>query len=76
MTISSVRCPVLGTNVTRVTDLEGQTTKVICAEYDEPTGICRLKKNTSQGGLLSQLLERVSENTLASKSTRCGLLAA
>ena len=76
MTISSVRCPVLGTNVTRVTDLEGQTTKVICAEYDESTGTCRLKKNTSQGGLLSQFVERVSENTLASKSTRCGLLAA
>ena len=30
----------------------------------------------SQGGMLSQLLERVSENTLASKKTRCGLLAA
>jgi hypothetical protein len=76
MTISSVKCPVLGANVTRVTDLEGQTTKVICAEYDERTGICRLKRGASQGGPLSQFLERVSEDTLDTKTTHCGLLAA
>ena len=39
-----MKCPVLGANVTRVTDLEGEMPKLICAEYDEPTGICRLKK--------------------------------
>jgi len=76
MAISSVRCAVLGANVTRVTDLEGETTKIICAEYDEPTGICRLKKSVSQGGMLSQLLERVSEGTLDAKNMRCDLCAA
>jgi len=76
MTISSVKCSVLGATVTRVTDLEGQMTKVICSEYVEPTGSCRLKATASQGGMLSQLLERVSENTLDTKSTRCILRAA
>jgi len=76
MAISSMRCAVLGANVTRVTDLEGETTKIICTEYDEPTGICRLKKSASQGGMLSQLLERVSEDTLGTKNMRCDLRAA
>jgi hypothetical protein len=73
MAITLVRCSVLGGNVTRVTNLEGETMKIICAEYEEPTGICRLKKRVSQGGMLSQLLERVSEDTLDSKNTRCAL---
>jgi len=76
MGISSVRCPVLGASVTCVTDFEGETTKIICTEYDEPTGICRLKKSASQGGMLSQLLERVSEDTLGTKNMRCDLCAA
>lgn len=73
MAILPVRCPVLGANVTRVTDLENEVTAIICPEYEEPTGICRLKKNAFQGGPLSQLLERVSEDTLETRSTRCGL---
>ena len=32
MAIASVDCPVLGSHVTRVTDLEGLTTRVICPE--------------------------------------------
>jgi hypothetical protein len=78
MGISSVKCPVLGANVTRVSDLEGEMTQIICAEYDEPTGICRLKKSTAQGGMLSQLLERVSESEemLTTKNMRCDLCAA
>ena len=73
MAIVSVRCPVLGANVTRVTDLEDEVTALICPEYEEPTGICRLKKNARQGGPLSQLLERVSEDTLETRTTRCNL---
>jgi len=73
MGINLVRCPVIGANVSRVIDLEGDTTKIICAEYEEHTGICRLKKSASRGGMLSQLLERVSEDTLDTKSTRCVL---
>ena len=73
MAIVSVRCPVLGASVTRVTDLEGEVTALICPEYEQPTGICRLKKNVRQGGPLSQLLERVSEETLDTRTTRCSL---
>jgi hypothetical protein len=73
MAIASVRCPVLRADVAFVTDLEGEVTRVICAEYEEHTGICRLKKNVSEGGALSQLLERVSEHTLDTRSTRCDL---
>ena len=44
MPIVSVRCPVLGAKVTCVTDLEGEATQVICPEYEESTGLCRLKR--------------------------------
>jgi hypothetical protein len=73
MAINLVRCPVLGGNVTRISDLEGATTKIICAEYERSTGTCRMKRTATQGGMLSQLLERMSENTLDSKNTRCVL---
>lgn len=73
MPIASVRCPVSGANVTRVTDFEGEPTLIVCAQYDEPTGICRLKQGAADGGPLSEFLERVSEETLASKSLLCDL---
>ena len=75
MAMTSIRCPVLGAHVTRVTDLEGTVTRIICAEYDESTGNCRLKKTALEGGPLAQLLERMSEETLDSRSTLCVLRA-
>lgn len=76
MAMTSVRCPVLGAHVTCVTDLEGTVTTVICAEYDESAGSCRLKKAALEGGPLAQLLERVSEDTLTTRNTLCVLRAA
>lgn len=73
MPITSIRCHVLGANVTRVTDLEGSVTRVICLEYEESTGQCRLRIDALGGGPLSQLFERVAEDTLASRGTRCEL---
>jgi hypothetical protein len=73
MAITSVRCPVLAAHVTQVADLEGNVTRVICAEYSSD-GSCRLKKSTLKGGPLSQLLARVSEDALSTKSTRCVLI--
>lgn len=73
MFIATVRCPVLGASVTRITDLEDQTTKIICSEYEQPTGICRMKKRTQEGGLLSKLLERVAEETLETRDVHCVL---
>jgi hypothetical protein len=34
MATTSVRGPVLGAHVTRLTDLQGSVIRVICAEYD------------------------------------------
>jgi hypothetical protein len=73
MAITTVRCHVLGANVTRVTDLEGAVTRVICPEYREPEGICRLRSDAVKGGPLSRLLERVEEQTLAERGVRCEL---
>ena len=73
MPATSVRCPVLGAHVTRVTDFEGVPVRIICAEYEQAGGMCRLKSNALDGGPLSRLLERVQENTLGSRSTRCDL---
>lgn len=73
MAVTSVRCPVAQATVTRVIDFEGATTRVICPEYEEPTGVCRLKKSALEGGPLSQLLDRLSEETLDRRGTRCDL---
>ena len=71
MAMHSILCPVLGAHITQVTDLEGTTIRVICAEYEESTGACRLKKSAREGGPLSQLLERAREDALDTRSTRC-----
>lgn len=73
MAITSVRCPVAQATVTRVADLEGETARVICPEYEESTGTCRLKKSALEGGPLSQLFERLTEGTLDRRTTRCDL---
>jgi hypothetical protein len=75
MAIRSIRCPVLGRNVTEVTDLGGAVTRVICVEYRDSDGTCRLKRSASESGPLGQLLERVSEGSLETHSVRCVLLA-
>ena len=71
MAIRSARCPVLRATVTLVTDLEGQVTRIICPQYQDPTGQCKLKVLAHAGGPLSELLARVSEDTLQTRTTRC-----
>jgi hypothetical protein len=76
MAIKSTRCAVLGGDVSVVTDFEGKVTEVICPQYEAMTGACRLKVQALEGGPLAQLLERVSEHGLDTRSTRCHLRAA
>jgi hypothetical protein len=71
MAITSAWCSVLQATVTRVTTLEGEVTTVICPEFEPLMKTCRLKKMAGLGGPLSQLLERVSEETLANPAPRC-----
>jgi hypothetical protein len=73
MAMSSVHCPVLGAHVTLIADLEGNVTRVICPEYESADASCRLKAEALKGGRLAQLLERVSEETLSSRTTLCQL---
>ena len=56
-----------------MTNLEDEVVSIICPEYDQAAGICRLKKTALAGGPLSQLLERVSGDTLATRTTQCDL---
>lgn len=56
-----------------MTDFAGNVTRIICAEYEESTGTCRLKKGVLEGGPLSQLLERLSEEALNTRSLMCAL---
>jgi hypothetical protein len=74
MAIQSFFCHVSHGHVTAVTDLEGAITRLICPEYQALTGTCRLRASALGGGALSQLLERVDEDTLDQRSTRCELL--
>jgi len=73
MVLRLIRCPVLGGHVTRATDFEGNVTKIICEEYEEPAGTCRLRKAVFAGGPLTKLLERASEDTLDTGGTGCVL---
>jgi hypothetical protein len=71
MAITTVHCHVLQGQVTVIIDLERRIDRVICSQYEHPSGVCRLKRDVSSGGPLSQLLERASEATLDSRSTQC-----
>jgi hypothetical protein len=73
MAIHVVRCTVSGATVTRVTDLEGRVTQLICSDYDEPTKTCRIRRATLGGGPLSQFLDRAAADTLDRRGTRCDL---
>ena len=75
MAMTSMWCPVLDAHVTCLTDLEGAVTRIICAEYGESTGSCRLKQTALEGGPLAQLLERISQDALNTRSTLCVLRA-
>ena len=76
MAMNSIHCPVLGAYVTKVTDLEGNTTRIVCAEYDESDGNCRIRRTAREEGPLGQLLERMSEGAPASRGTMCILRGA
>jgi len=73
MAITTIHCQVLGATVTRITDLEGAVSRVICPEYQESTGLCRLLSNADKDGPLSRLLERVADGGLGRRSPRCDL---
>ena len=74
MPIISVRCYVLGASVPAVADFEGFVTSIVCPQYEASTHLCRLKESALSGGPLSQLLQRVEEDTLDRRGTRCDLL--
>ena len=74
MAIKSRRCHVARADVSVITDLDDRVIRVICPDYG-PSGNCRLKLKALEGGLLSQLLERVSEGRLDSRTMRCDLRA-
>jgi hypothetical protein len=74
MAIRTVRCHISHAPVTVVTDFEGAVQRVICCEYTASSHACRLKDVAFSGGPLSQLVERLSDETLDSQSRRCDLL--
>jgi hypothetical protein len=71
MALKTVRCHVLRSNISMVTDFEDNVTQVICPEYDKATGACRLKKRASSGGPLSTFVARASEDTLENRAVGC-----
>lgn len=71
MSLETVHCAVVGRQVTRVTDLEGNVIRVICPELLNGSGLCRRRMRTAEGGPLSQLLGRLSEHDLQMKGYLC-----
>lgn len=74
MPIVSTSCHVSHAQVNLLSDLEGHVTRVFCPEYDARDGQCRIKAESTKGGPLSQLLERLSEDTLDRRGCRCDLI--
>ena len=72
MPIVSAQCPVLHAPVSRLADFEGHISRVFCPEYLK-NGECRIKRGGAAGGPLSQLLERIEEDALDRRGTRCDL---
>ena len=73
MGLITLRCRVSQQPVSCVTDMEGATVRVICGAFEEAGGICRIKRRIREGGPLSQLLDRISDQTLDTRSMRCEL---
>ena len=73
MALTQAHCHVLQSSVVRETDLEGRVTRLICPELDAATSSCRLKRSALQAGPLGQLLERITEDSLAERGTQCVL---
>ena len=71
MGLEHIWCPVIEAHITRVTNLEGEVTSVICPDYVGATGCCRRRTAVLKEGPLAQLLERMSEDTLDDPTTRC-----
>jgi len=71
MTMKTIRCPVLGSTVVRVSDMEGVVSHVMCHAFEPSTGLCRLRRDALSGGPLSQLIERVAEDTLSERGGGC-----
>ena len=74
MAITPTWCHAFGATVARVTDFEGNVQRVICPHYDEASRSCSLRTDVLSGGPLAQMLERVAEDTLTSRGTRCALV--
>ena len=53
MSLETVWCPVTGARVSRLTNLEGEVTGVICQEYVAATGDCHRRTGVLKGGPLS-----------------------
>ena len=75
MTMNSVFCHVRHAHVAVVTDLEGHLTQLVCPEYEPSIGLCRIRARAKDGGPLSQLLERLDEETLDQPAERCYLVS-
>jgi hypothetical protein len=71
MAIESRWCRVLHAEVAMTTSFEGEVTSIACTHFDPTTKTCRLKRVSKLAPPLSQLLERVSEETLGDRRPRC-----
>jgi hypothetical protein len=74
MGASTVRCHVLGDDVTVVTDLAGQVVNVICPKFSRPTYNC--KKKLEDVGVLGVVVRRVVDRTTGSKVVVCEFIDA
>jgi len=72
MATKLIRCSVIGACVTRVTNLQGCVTRIICPQY-AADGTCRLKQAHAGAGPLAQLLARVVDGTQPGRGTACVL---
>jgi hypothetical protein len=71
MPIESRWCRVLHAEVAMTTSFGGEVMSIACTHFDPMTKACRLKRDSKLSPPLSQLLERVSAETLGDRGPRC-----
>jgi F420-0:gamma-glutamyl ligase-like protein len=74
MGASTVRCHVLGDDVTVVTDLAGQVVNVICPKFRRLTYNC--EKKLEGAGVVGTFLGRLADRTTGSKAVVCEFIDA
>lgn len=71
MAIESTWCPVLQSDVTRVSDSSGWVAAVFCPEFDRSRHTCRMKRDAFEQGAFMLLFPPSPDEPIGDLVSRC-----